>query len=639
MTTSPPFRQLSAARRLLAAALTVVCAGLLWACPPDLSCRELGCDPGFTCNSQTGDCQRIERDCTTTGCPSGQVCDRQTGSCRSAATRCPAQPCSAGQVCNTQTGFCQSEPDCAVGECPSAAEKCNESTGECIPRPCDTDVQCPKGHICGPESTCAAGCRLEAPSCPADTFCRSISGRETGQCLPECKSDNDCPFGQICAERDGRSACQTEPPCRADEDCRADEVCRNATCGRPPCKGPEDCPGDQICDRPSGTCVGADCREDMLAPNHDRGNAHPLDFGSFAELRLCPARDDWFSIEADSAEAIEFRLEHDARRDPDIQVFSARGRLLGANQQPPPREAAGRYASTLKVTSHRRQALFVRILAADRYAEPPEDPATAPPEPLSYDLTIRRADALICSDDGSEENDRRQDPTSLTTEPGVPSDLPYQICDGDEDWFELADLKARQGLRTGLTDAADHLRLDVLAPDGTRRRLKAGETVEYLRIDAPGDWYLRATSARGRSGSYHLLWEISEAWDCKDRGKFDSREQARMIPAGQPVAGLLCPYESSWEVDWLALDAPTETSTFELTVDAADTLPPLEISIFRSTDEGLELLRRAARKDGEYRAVAVVEPQPLFVRIHSNSDVGRLDGETRYRVSYEFRTR
>lgn len=147
-------------------------------------CFEGSCQPGFTCDRDTGSC--VEDPCVGVECEAGQRCSE--GSCVDACD---------GIVC--PHGF-----ECISGSCvdPCASVTCGDDQfcreGLCANRcPCSP---CPAGETCNADGTCTPrGCDII--NCPEGFFC------EDGACLNACEGVV-CPSGQECIV----DRCMTPPP-------------------------------------------------------------------------------------------------------------------------------------------------------------------------------------------------------------------------------------------------------------------------------------------------------------------------------------------------------------------------------------------------------------------------------------------
>ena len=99
-----------------------------------VSCKDMKCPAGTTCNEKTATCDPVVDKCQDVKCDSGKVCDPATGDCKDATSdKCQDVKCDSGQTCNPETGKCEGEakPGKCDGVTCGAGEVCNPSTGKC----------------------------------------------------------------------------------------------------------------------------------------------------------------------------------------------------------------------------------------------------------------------------------------------------------------------------------------------------------------------------------------------------------------------------------------------------------------------------------------------------------------------------
>ncbi|MFB6262564.1 MAG: hypothetical protein ABEL76_02890, partial [Bradymonadaceae bacterium] len=435
--------------------------------------------------------------------------------------------------------------------------------------------------------------------------------------------------------------CVPEPPCDTDSDCRQSEVCRNSSCERPPCRSNDDCPADLACDLAFGDCVGGECEEDVLAPNHSAGAAADLGFETLTGLRLCPGRDDWYALPVESSESIDLRVEHPADRDLDAAVFGTDGQLIAANRQVPDPDRAGDRAFHLRFFSRRRQTVRIRIFAGGPSTDRSERPAGG----TLYQLRVSHPAGDPCVDDDSEENDHPATAADLPIRSGTPSRLQFQICGSDTDWFRLPDVAADHGVRATLLDAANHLTLELRSHAGHVAAGRSGQQLIFRRAGTRGDWLLRVASDRSKSGTYDLRWEVTPPFDCPQSGHHAEPGKAVSVSPGSPVSFAFCPSGAEWEIDWLDLESPSSTSTLHLRLTPNGGFPEAEVTLYERVlldsnngkNIGYKLLRTASRTDGAYRLSKLVGPsQELLLRIGSEQRLGAFRQPPGYTVEYGY---
>lgn len=141
-----------------------------------VSCKDMKCPAGTTCNEKTVTCDPVVDKCKDVTCESGKVCDPATGDCKDATSdKCKGVKCDSGQTCNPETGQCEGEakPGKCDGVTCGAGEVCNPTTGECEDKEqnpedkCKT-VTCGAGTVCNPET---GKCEGEA-TCTDDKDCK-----------------------------------------------------------------------------------------------------------------------------------------------------------------------------------------------------------------------------------------------------------------------------------------------------------------------------------------------------------------------------------------------------------------------------------------------------------------------------------
>ncbi|MFU8804651.1 MAG: hypothetical protein ACNA8W_12630 [Bradymonadaceae bacterium] len=597
-------------------------------CVPELSCLDLGCAYNQMCNAETRQCETISRDCSVSGCPADHRCDVPTGICRLEAVSCRFQPCSSNQVCNTQTGFCQATENCALDGCSSVGDVCDLETGRCLPKVCDEDSACAAGFVCGVQDTCVSGCRPQSGSCPTAQYCRALIGEQIGQCVPQCRENRDCPFGQYCQSVDSRMICLAEPPCTEDSDCRSDEICQERQCREPPCSNDDDCPEKLACHRASGLCLGGDCDEDIFAPNHSRSQAAAIPAGNYANLTLCPGRADWFALDVRSSDVVSLRLERPSSAEVEARLYDGRGRLVAAH---------GRITSValLEHVAHRTETLHLEILSADF-------------EETTYTLEVSINAAALCLDDSFEENDHIREATILPTDAGSPTELPLRICGFDDDWFVLPEMDANLGLHVRFRNGPHEFVGRVLTPEGAVFEPRSGESLRIRRLGYGGNYYLHAHSRHGISGSYRMLFDVLEPWQCPSPAGLVSRQTAPTLTAGATSQATLCPSQGSWDIHWYRLvmteeafnqEAGTESMGM-LTLDFQPTsdMPDVTLTLFEEIDGEIHVVRIAQRDHmGRLILHARLRGEGVYyVRLDSQAAPGRITHPPRYGLLYEW---
>ena len=163
-----------------------------------VSCKDMKCPAGTTCNEKTATCDPVVDKCQDVKCDSGKVCDPATGDCKGATSdKCKDVKCDSGKVCDPATGDCKD----------ATSDKCK-------------DVKCDSGQTCNPE---------------------------TGKCEGEAKPGKcdgvTCGAGEVCNPSTGK--CEGEASCTDDKDCKWD---------------PEKYTKTEYCNKTTGTCENSECK-------------------------------------------------------------------------------------------------------------------------------------------------------------------------------------------------------------------------------------------------------------------------------------------------------------------------------------------------------------------------------------------
>ncbi len=590
-------------------------------CTPEITCVDVGCTQGFTCDVESGACVEIVSDCRAENtCRPAEICDAATGQCRPVEVKCAdGNPCPGGLICDGQTGVCKPAFRCTVDGC-STAELCDSRTERCVPKPCAEDKDCPDTHVCE-GSVCRFGCRPSLSTCPPGQSCLFQTGDNAGLCRPNCAQDTDCPFGQRCALTAGFSSCELEGACDSPLDCRPDETCTGGACIQPPCSTNEDCLPTQICEIPVGACLNVSCDEDIYAevlPNHSRASAFALAPASecpntatpacvYDDLTLCPQTSDWFSVRAGSTDVVRVRIEQSSDiPDVDLYVWGADGTLLAQNTLLDP-------ISTVRVAPNRDQILFIEIR--------PTTYTTS-----TYALSIARE---FCANDAFEENDTPSDATAVATADNTPSEIRAKTCGLDEDWFVLGNLSAQNGLRVARTLSDTSLVVQVLSPDGEVLEIARGQEREWPRIGVAGDYYFRVLSALGLSSDYRLGYTVLTQWECPNAGTYNTPATSAQSTQGSAVYGL-CPINDGWDVVFVELNGVT-AGNLSVTVVPGPDAPSLDISLLV---DGTTPVRTAVWTGGAWEITAPVGAGRYLVRVASNQPVERIETDPDFELSW-----
>lgn len=609
--------------------LAILMSVALIGCRPDISCLDTGCAFGYVCDAASGECALQVSDCRVVDrCLASEVCDALVGICRPQALLCAdGNPCPSGLVCNAQSGFCEPAYRCSIDGCP-AAEVCDITTDRCRPKPCIADLECPSGFIC--DETCRVGCRPGSSVCGPGESCLAQTGDDYGSCQPRCQQDQDCPFGQFCDTTEGVSSCKLEAPCMGDDDCRLDEQCRNQMCVQPPCSSDDECLESQVCEIPTGTCIQVNCEEDVYGsgasrpPNHDRSTAFPLAAASecaatplprcvYEDLAICKGRSDWFSVRTLSTEILRIRVDQlTLEQDLDLYIYDDVGHLIAQNTLLTP-------ITTLRVGAERTQNLFIEVRPTSY-------------ESAKYVLTVVRE---FCENDIYEENDSLSQSTMLNTSVDLVSEIRAKTCGLDEDWYVLPALQADQGLVLERSASEASLSMQILTPDGRVEPLLRGQTLEFLRLEHPGNYYVRALSGLGLTTDYRFTFSVRSPWICPQAGEHNTPETARVLAANVEQEATLCPFQNFWDIQWWLLETPSDR--VKVTVSPEVTTPNLQVVLLHKEGESPPTpIRTAMFVDGHWELEASIPQTGItLLRVASDALTSPLKSPPTYQTRYE----
>lgn len=592
-------------------------------CADPAGCEEIGCPALQVCGAE-GVCVPIATGCDgDDDCADGEFCSPSSGRCVSEQERCDrnSAQCPTGQQCDALDGFCRpiglcnSDADCGT------AEQCSRQ-GNCEPVPCDASLDCGQPGLVCDDGICTTGCALPEAPCPSGQFCRD-GDDDIGECITGCNEDRDCNFGFVCDLGTTPALCIAEPPCELDEDCRPDEICRVEQCVQAPCSADADCPDGLICAR--AQCVGGDCTEDSFSPNHEVADAATIaDEIDIANLSRCAGRPDWFELMLEGGEVVEVSMTHEAGEDLDLTLFDETLTPLRVDAGTSPAAAL-----TYQVPANGSRVFLV------------VDGASL--EPVTYQLSVRRALLGACDEDGFEPNSTNSQAFGLTLDEGVPVNLPVTICGEDEDWFRVRDVTAEQGLRVGIEAGDDDpsLAAALYTPSGATYALPIGASFELLRVGASGDALVRLYSPLAREVEADATITTLAPYTCPEAGAYSDVDEALAIDESAMSAHLLCPSASqSWEVDWFRLQSPDAAATLQVRL-VTEGAPPLRATLWETSQDpevAPQLLRAATTNTaGELTLAAAVDPtQPLALRISSEAEVGAIEVSPGYRLVYQY---
>ena len=327
---------------------------------------------------------------------------------------------------------------------------------------------------------------------------------------------------------------------------------------------------------------------------------------------MCSGRSDWFVLRVGSSEGLRVRVDQvDATTDLDIYIWDENGRIMAQN-------TLLTLTSTLRIDSPRAQDIFVEIRPTDF-------------QPSRYSLTILRE---FCQNDLFEENDSINTATTLNTQPGVNAEVRGTSCGLDEDWFRLLDLPEGARLRIERGDSETSLLMNLYGPQGPLDAILREQTVDYLRIPAPGTYFLQVLSGLGLSSDYRFNYSVESEWSCPGAGEFSSFEDARIVSPGSYSEGF-CPQGQGWEVDWWSLQ--NVGGNLQVAVSPGEDSPELQVVLLQSqAGANPTPVRSAAFTGNSWELTAPTSPGlDYLLRVSSSSPLNGLKTPPTYEVRYE----
>ncbi len=387
------------------------------------------------------------------------------------------------------------QPTCGDGIC-----GIGEDADNC-PDDCDDDAgpECGNGTCEEGETpdNCAQDCEEDGPEC-GDGVCDE--GETPENCAADCEEeegcaeDDDCGPGSICEDNvciDG---------CRLDSDCAQNELCIDNACLADACREDGDCPGGEICDEANNICVEdmGQCLPDGNESNDNTGEATDLGEGTFENLSICEADNDYFAYTLEPGGTLTVSIATEAALN--LQIVDEDSQPVANSQI----VDGGREAT---FTSNAGGAFFARVFATDNDLETTGE----------YTLTaaINGGDD-ICNDDASEPNNSSVDATLLDT-----NGLQGQVsCSGDSDFYSFTLLPGESGtVAIDFDNEAGDLTLVLYDTDGMTEldRSEGDGDIERVTANSPegGTFVVEVISARETGGSvYNVALTVGEASDC-----------------------------------------------------------------------------------------------------------------------------
>ena len=614
---------MSRSSEILWPALLALAMTLLSGCPEPSTCVENGCPARQRCDLDLLACVTLTTDCTLDPalCAADQFCSPVSGRCFSRQQRCGREQaqCPRGQQCDAAEGVCK-----PIGLCNSnldcdTIEQCSTS-GVCEPLSCSASVDCAMAGLVCVEGTCLAGCRLPDAPCAQGRFCRQSAGEPFGECIAGCDRDQDCNFGARCELTMEPAQCVEEPPCDADTDCRSDEVCRQRRCSQSPCSSDEECPEGLSCART--LCVGGDCAEDNFSPNHTASSAATLEVVSdITNLSQCAGRPDWFALDLQDGEVMTIALEGMFASELSLELFDPSLQRLRVDE----RARGGRARIVYQARADERVLLRISSTLL---------------ESSTYGLSIERSTISACVEDSFEQNDGPLTAFPTPLSQNTPVSISLQLCNDDEDWFELTGFEPSSGLRIVAEAANTSPELTLFAPDGQTFPISPGTPLGIARLGTAEAHLLRARDPRRTSGGLSLTLTSLSPARCEEAGEHMRPEDALAVQANQSSTHEFCVVDEAWEVDWFAILPPDRDATLDVEIRSED-LPAVRVALLEGqgalAPEVVRIKDAAAGAQSLTLSARVAAKGALFVRISSEQVPGRLLHVPAYTVVYRYR--
>ncbi|MBU0552206.1 hypothetical protein KKB55_13485 [Myxococcota bacterium] len=358
-------------------------------------------------------------------------------------------------------------------------------------------------------------------------------------------------------------------------------------------------------------CEAPVCPDDGYEDNDEAAAAAPLALGSHAGLSLCPDEVDWYLLDVCEGGTLTATARFiDANGDVDMRLEALDGARLDSSVGVTDREEV-RWSAT--------RASAARLLI---YGEPNaydleiavEGCACALDRDCPVGYTCQSGACAApqpCPEDAAEENDAPQEAAPLQA--GA-----YQICAGDEDWFEL-DLC--EGGRLVIDARFLHALgdLDMALYSADLRSLRSAtsttddEQISYIAA-AAARLYLKVAGFSGAQNAYALSFEVigCDAPVCVDDAgeEDDEAASARAIAVNAPISGRLCGDDE----DWFTLPGcPAGVLTADLRFSHAEGDLDLEL---RGADGPLALAESRTDNEALRQAIAA---GPLYLRVFSQT--------------------
>jgi len=454
-------------------------------------CTELGCEDGYACDADSGDCELLP---CNGGCTPPLQCREEDEVC---VTCLEHAECAPTEACGSD-GECAALPCEAHAECPEGAYCVNQLCQ--LPPPCDDDSLEPNNDAANATSR-DFGLHTDLVVCPFDSDYYSIvadEGRSLSvEVVPDVASlrvelfnpvdvlfgrrDVAVAEGAVLTVNLGSTGAYTVRVSQIDEDQGVVGYAMALSTG--PLVEPE----PDI------------CRSDSWEPNDDSDGATDIFTGRWTGLSVCRGDADWYAIGAEGGELLGACLTP-----PDGNAVELELALLRSNGD---RLASEQGVSELCLEEDLLDSdeYRVRVMAVDGTSE------------ATYHITFELEPGCLLFEDEWDERDANDALPGLVGPPleAIPSeDLPIdlQVCPRDSDYWPVA-LELGDELSASITfvHADGDLQLRLHRPDGSVRVASSGigdEESLVVVAEETGVHHLRVWGEGDAMGPYTLDYTI-----------------------------------------------------------------------------------------------------------------------------------
>ena len=513
--------------------------------------------------------------------------------------------CNGLETCDSATGDCVAGTPvvCDDEDACNGLESCDPTTGDCVagtPVVCDDENVCNGTESCDPTTgDCVPGETLDCGDgelCTYD-FCDPITGCYTVDNTEPCDDGDPCTDGDVCAE--GQCGWTTY-------------VCPESVCddlvdddfdGATDCDD-DDCAGDPACVPP--------CAEDTFEDNDTLDSAAAVAAGSYADLRICPDDDDYYSLALAVGDEIAVDLMFaNAEGDIDLGLYNPEGTLVASSASTDDDES-------LVYTAAIAGTFVIRVrLYADAGSSEGND----------YGMVIGIVPVSGCAEDGYEDNDALGSAAALTA--GSYADL--RICPDDDDYYSLA-LAVGDEITVDLmfANAEGDIDLGLYNPEGTLVASSAStdddESLVYTAAIA-GTFVVRVRlyedAGVAEGNDYDMTIGVVPFTGCLEDGfeDNDALASAAAVDEGDYTGLRICPSDDDYYS--LALNVGDE-----ITVDLTFANAEGDIDLGLYNPEGTLVASSASTDDNESLVYTAAIAGTFVVRVRLYADAGAVEGNT-----------